>query len=445
VVPFPKVGDRVEVTGKTAIENQTYVVSDPRFRILEHQPLPTPLSIEETDLLTPPVSAFRVEMTGLVRQALLVNDRVQVDLQKGKTRVVCHIHDVPADFDLDSLVGARVKALGVCAHQYEEGKIARANLFIPDLASMQVLSWAPASLDSMPVVSIHSLIETTQEGVEAPRIRIQGVVVRNQGNSFVLRDPTGAIEVRSASSLTRQIDERLDVWGFPTVGNQRIVLEDAIYEARSQETVVVQERAPEPLANPDVTLRYIRDVRALSNAQAARFWPVLLEGVVLYADPEWKLFFMQDETGAVFVQGWLQNLKVGDRVAVEGGTGAGSVMPLVTGLAVRLIGQGELPEPLRVKELRAVYYDCAWVELEGVVRSVEEQPGHGLLHLFSPQGRFDAVVPDPHGAQAFRHLINARIRLRGVAGIQLNRLDQVLGVKLHWNCLGSSVFTSGAW
>ncbi len=429
---YPKPGDRVEVTGKTAFENQANVVVNPQFRILAQNEMPLPMSVEESDLLSPQASAMRVEVTGNIRLAMFADNRVKLDILKGKVRLACWVLETPTDLDLDSLVGTRVKVQGTCAIRYKDGKIDGAALFIPDMASIRVISYPTVPLTEMPVMSIQSLIEKPVPSVEAPRVRIQGVVAESQGAFFVLRDPTGSIEVRTFSTHPRTLDDRLDVWAFPAIIDQRIVLEDGVYNSILGEKPAVEAKK-EVSPGPDVTLQSVRDIRMLSNAQASRSNPVELDGVVTYADSAWQHFFLQDMTGAVYVQGWLDGLKTGDRVGLQGFTNTGDVVPIVTSVTAHLIGSGKLPEPLRLglKELYSTYYDCAWVELDGVVRGVDDAPSHAILHVLNPNGKFDVSIPDPNAGAPFHNLINARVRFRGVSSTQLNKLDQVLGLKLH--------------
>lgn len=429
-VVYPKVGDRVELTGKTSVESQ-YGVVQPQFRVLAQNEMPPPLVVEEADLLTEKVSGKLVEVTGIIRLAMVTENRARLTILNGKTRIAVCVQETPAGFDLDSLMGCRVKVVGTSALQYKENKIVGVGLFVPDMARVQVLSRPAVALSEMPVVSIRSLIEKPVDVPDASRVRIQGVVAGNQGASFILRDSTGAIEVFSGSSRPRARNERLDVWGFPEMVNQRVVLKDAVYNNSikvSSEFKAEKEKS----INPAETLQNARDVRTLSNTQAANYFPVLLEGVVTYADVYWQKFFLQDKTGAVFVEGWSNDLKTGDQVRVEGITNSGDVLPLVTSATVQSIGSGKMPEPLRLdlKELYSVNYDCAWVELDGVVRGVDDLPSHAVLHLFNWQGHFDVVVPDPGAGMYFRRMTNAWIRVRGVSALELNKREQVLGLKV---------------
>ena len=45
----------------------------------------------------------------------------------------------------------------------------------------------------------------------------------------------------------------------------------------------------------------IREVNQLSNIEARNAYSVQLEGTVTYSDPEWGLLFVEDASGAIYV------------------------------------------------------------------------------------------------------------------------------------------------
>src|SRR5262249_61466467 len=48
-------------------------------------------------------------------------------------------------------------------------------------------------------------------------------------------------------------------------------------------------------------LTRIEQIRRLSNEEAPRGYPVRLNAVVTYADLDWQILFVRDETGGIFV------------------------------------------------------------------------------------------------------------------------------------------------
>jgi len=134
-----------------------------------------------------------------------------------------------------------------------------------------------------------------------------------------------------------------------------------------------------PAATPpaDATLTTAAQVRALTEAEARRAIPVSLRGVFVgEADPEGIAFVIQDGTEGIYVQGpadLVAGLGRGDLLEIEGATDPGGFAPYVAARSLRKIGRGPIPEPVEVTldELNAGRMDAKWVEISGIVRSVE--------------------------------------------------------------------------
>jgi len=127
----------------------------------------------------------------------------------------------------------------------------------------------------------------------------------------------------------------------------------------------------------DTALTTAAQVRALTAKDARRAIPVNLRGVFMgAADPEGIAFVIQDGTEGIYVQGpadQVADLGRGDLLEIEGATDPGGFAPYVAARNVRKIGAGQIPEPVRVTldELNAGQMDAKWIEISGIVRSVE--------------------------------------------------------------------------
>ena len=127
----------------------------------------------------------------------------------------------------------------------------------------------------------------------------------------------------------------------------------------------------------EIALSTAAQVRALTEAEARRAIPVKLRGVFMgEADPEGIAFVIHDGTEGIYVQGPADQVAAvgrGDLIEIEGATDPGGFAPYVAGRTLRKIGRGEIPEPVKVSldELNAGQMDAKWVEISGIVRSVE--------------------------------------------------------------------------
>jgi PAS domain-containing protein len=197
--------------------------------------------------------------------------------------------------------------------------------------------------------------------------------------------------------------------------------------------------APGGAETGSTVLTNAAQVHALSRQEAALGQPVRVAGVVTFFEPAWGILFIQDASGGVFVTP-PPGLKtsVGKVVEATGTTDTGGVMPIVINTVVRTVGEAPLPEPRRlVPPVAALHsWDCEWAELEGVVRAalpVEPiQPAdHFRLELEAQGHRWNVLVgTTPAEASEYAGLVDARIVVRGVAGVDLDTGGQVASTKL---------------
>ena len=194
-------------------------------------------------------------------------------------------------------------------------------------------------------------------------------------------------------------------------------------------------------------------IHRLTNADAARGYPVRLDGsIVLYYNSELGNLFLFDPTGGVYADMRHQPhlpLRSGDRLHVEGISAPGGYAPFIDRPVVTILGHGAMPVAPRVSldSLLSGAYDTAWVEVEGIVRSVVESQsltvyadqaasgkGNLLLTLATGAGRLDIIALDSGGADLGK-LVDAHVLLRGVCGPRFNRDKQLIGVHLFTSSL----------
>ena len=163
-----------------------------------------------------------------------------------------------------------------------------------------------------------------------------------------------------------------------------------------------------------------RAAHDLTITEAARGYPVHLTASVTYYDPyvdaRHPALFVSDSSGCIFVlltSAPAVPLKAGDLVDVTGVSGAGDFAPIVDEGRARWIGTGHLPvaAPLvSLTHLLTGKEDGQWVEVEGVVRAVEESHEDVTLTLGLRDGQIAATTIAVPGVD-YGALVDANIRL----------------------------------
>lgn len=196
-------------------------------------------------------------------------------------------------------------------------------------------------------------------------------------------------------------------------------------------------QARAPLSSPR-TLRSVRQVERLSNNLARRAFPVTLEGVVTYSDPEWGLLFLRDPTGSIYidVHGWSARYRPGTRLRITGVTAAGDVGPVVEPRQVAIIGHGAAPKPeqLSIAELNAGDADSRLVATEGVLHPCDGTWYRVCFRIFDGIHAAWVVIPLRDNPRADR-LIGATVRVKGVCGSHLNAAHKRVAAQLFVSSL----------
>jgi diguanylate cyclase (GGDEF)-like protein len=194
-------------------------------------------------------------------------------------------------------------------------------------------------------------------------------------------------------------------------------------------------------------------VHNLTYSEAVREYPVRLHNVqVLYYNPALGNLFVLGSGHGVYVDMRGQpvfSLEPGSTLDVDGLTGPGGYAPVVEHPTIRVLGWSALPPAPRysLDHLLTGMEDCQWVEVEGIVRSVEEsrriaayanQAASGgttvLVTLATGAGRLNVIVREAD-RRDYHNLVDANVIVRGVSGPRFNDRRQLTGIHLFTQSL----------
>jgi diguanylate cyclase (GGDEF)-like protein len=202
---------------------------------------------------------------------------------------------------------------------------------------------------------------------------------------------------------------------------------------------VAAQSAREPKAGLP-TLTTARQAHSLSSREAERAYPVHLQGVVTYFDPDYgtgiAATFIDDSTGGIYVEQTSELAKqlfVGALVDVRGVSAPGGFGPIVRFPQIRVLGRAPLPpHPPRVSLaiLKTGAYDAQWVEVEGAVHQFIEYDHAAVLNIEMMDGPIAIImIKDPH--TTYPNLVGAQVRIHANAAPTMNADGQMIGVHLQ--------------
>ena len=191
-------------------------------------------------------------------------------------------------------------------------------------------------------------------------------------------------------------------------------------------------------------LTKVAQIRALTEEQAGRKYPIHLQGVITYRAPEYVVTFFQDESSGIFV--FIpepdSEITAGARVELDGNTTPGHFAPSIDHARIHVVGRANLPvaAPKTVGELLTGSEDSQWVAVKGIVHTVTIEdrlppdmcrgPPQLVLGIASGSNKFKARIKDFRRDVDYRYLVDSSVTVRGACGTLFNDRRQLAGVQL---------------
>jgi len=415
-------GLEAELAGVVAAGAPAPRISSTKLHLLGKRVPYRGIHLEPSQLTDPRFEYASVEFNATVRSAGVEGTgRMQLLLQYGAERIKTTVVTF-AGTDIESLVGAELHVTGVLDTDYDvNGVPGQIRLSLMDMSELTVIRAAPPP-ESVPTTNVKQIL--AQAKPSGHRVRLVGSI-KEGASAATFSDPSGSLRVEFAEGQSPLFGKQLELLGFADVseGNVKIV------DARAGEI------------SPDngelkAVFTDTHSIRMLGRRKAARHYPVhLSRAYVTYYDPEQVLMFVQDATGGIYVDTTrLRDLSIspGDLVDLEGVTDPGGFAPeIVIRKAPKVVGRGTPPRPAKVslEEILIGTQDSNWVEVEGVVQSLDMEDGQAIIRLHWGVHRIKVYVHQTTPLPS--SLIGAKVRVQGVCGSEFNARGQFLSASIY--------------
>ena len=224
-----RAGQYVEVEGRTGPGFFASEITNPRVRILGEAPLPVPRRVSGEEFASGVQDSQFVEVEGII-----------VYTGENEGRLLLHVASRSVEFRVyvlgqkpapENLIGAAVRLRGVSSGIYNaKMQFIGAALMVPGFDYLLVEHPAPIDLFSVPLRPIGIVLHLGSQGAFSQRVRVQGVVtLQRPGKSIFISDGQQGVEVQTGQTTVLKPGDRVEVVGFPAVGNYSPVLKDAIF------------------------------------------------------------------------------------------------------------------------------------------------------------------------------------------------------------------------
>jgi signal transduction histidine kinase len=282
-----------------------------------------------------------------------------------------------------------------------------------------------------PTPQLLAMGQTARQGQVGPWAAVEGKVTfvseEPDGLKLELSSRTGrmSVEVPGGSGLTSAIllNRRVRATGLcqgvSTIDGQRVLSILLVPGRREIELLEPQPGSAETVQTNAAGLPLLvsaSEIHRLKREEAQRGYPVKIRGVITSVLPEHQAFTIQDSTRGIYVIDFSESRsdspRIGESLEVEGVTDPSLFAPVVNARQVRILGAGELPEPVHPTrdQLMNGSLDAQYVEIQGILASVRNEG----VTLLTADGRIQCDLRVAGlKTQDLTRYEDALIRLRG--------------------------------
>jgi diguanylate cyclase (GGDEF)-like protein len=278
--PPPQIqpGDIVRIDAVTGPGKVNPVLLHATFHVLRHAPLPEGPLVSFDRILTGAWDCRWISLEGIVRAVQKPTEltayagepgfgstNLILTLSSGPD-VIDVITQAPASANYSSLVDAKVRIRAAVGTRFNQRlQLIGVHVYMPDLSYVNVIEPPPGDPFSLPISTVAGVMRGSLLS-PGHRVRVRGVVTSSFQDQFSLMDAVHGIFVYPDKAARAQVGDLLDVVGFPSMGADTAVLEDAVYRRLGTAS------PPHPVA--------ISAAEALSGEHDAE--PITVEALLVY-------------------------------------------------------------------------------------------------------------------------------------------------------------------
>jgi signal transduction histidine kinase len=429
--PIPlKAGQRVAIDGVIVPLRERFVWDKTRIHILEENVELKAEAVSDLDKKPQELKDHLISVEGLIDSELEDPTHCTINFLSGSTLARAYVLKGTNSLPLHFKEGDFVRMKCVYSPQFDRnGNLSDLSLLVNSPADIKVIgSLKTDARFAIPV----TLSEDIRAGSPAgTTVRVEGVVRSYEpGNWVTLWDATGQIAVQSKQSQPLRFGDRVEAIGYPYLEGVQQCLHDGLYRLAAPTNTTASALM---MTTNTLPLRLAEQIRDLTPEEAGRHLPVNLRVVVAWSHSSTPFACVLDASGGIRVVNpkWDEpnTAKPGTIVLLEGVTGEGDFVPMVTNAVLRRAGWSNMEEQRLVTLEQAItgVEEGNWVEMRGFVRDLMQTNGLVRFDLSTSRGEFQAWTP---ASQSFASLKGSTIRVRGVCSAVSNVRHQLTGIQI---------------
>ncbi len=229
--PSLEAGQLLEIDGHTVMGRFAPNIRAIKLKVLGKGALPVPKQAPWDTMATGHETAQWVEVSGIIQVAKPApSNRMDMILWHAGRRVIIRLENAK-NVNPEQYVDAEVRIQGVCGSLFNKRRqFTGYRIMTPTVR--QILITKPANPDpfSLPVRKIDSLLQFADKSTAGHRIKVIGTVtLQRQSKVVFIRDGEEGLRVEAAHPTSLQTGDRVEISGFPEIGDYAPVLHNGLF------------------------------------------------------------------------------------------------------------------------------------------------------------------------------------------------------------------------
>lgn len=429
-----KLGQTVEMEGQTREGNFANIIVNSTLKSSEKRLKPRPSHPDFKRLSSGMEDGSYIQIQGRVRSVVPTEKGTYMTLWMDSNIVSCVLMNPPST-NLDYLIDSQAQITGVCAVHGSNRKMSGFRIFVSEPNQIVVEKAASSNPWDTPLTHLAAL-ERLNKSEMARRVRVMGRIIGKQRTvSLTIQDSTGTAVLNCQQTMDVKNGDMVEAIGFPKQSHDEVEVEDTEFRLSKSTNDPLSKSIGLVFSPNPPLLTQIDQIRRLLPEDYNRSYPVQIEGVVTVCDTSWKLLFINDDSGGLFVDGNTPGvtLQSGQKVRVKGFTAAGNFSPIISDPKFEVLGPADLPAAQTITYAQAItgQEDAQWTRIIGVVHQVRYETGHVEITLAARGELFKAYIEMPNPIDLPTNMVNARVAITGACATRFNVNRQLVGVLFY--------------
>lgn len=224
-------GTLIELEGVSYSGKYEPGIMKPAVRQIGATEMPIPVHADINQLARGLHDSSWIQTRGVVRSMTDIEGGIRIVIASGGLKTSLHLPNFIKEAMVPDLVDSVVRIEGVSSTRFDvRGRLEEFQVLVPSVDHIHLEEPPPADPYSIPTRELGNLLRFTAPESDGRRIKVEGTVsFQRLGELLYVTDSTNAVCVWSTDTTAVQVGDRVEIIGFPEIGESSTVLQNASF------------------------------------------------------------------------------------------------------------------------------------------------------------------------------------------------------------------------